>query len=284
MRRNFSVDRLWVGRVTAERKLKSRDVCDDEHRLTAAGAHPDPSTASVVGAVGAKMLRCDPLIMLEQPAETFGNGPRGARKSPRRRPWTSSFPAAGQGVRSRALDAVARRGTRRQHNTHITSTGRVAYSWHPWFGEDVEIDGGRSYDGEPTIYCRLLGNEGKRFAAIPAWMLDAAQCAEKVTSDAPQVTWRTLRELRQLLSAAAGPTKTVVQQRHFLPSQGDADETVSRTNVVPATRALRGPAEANDVGARAGGRTSGNQAAVGPDARIARESPVEKSERFGGAS
>lgn len=68
-RRNFVADRFWIGGGDGEKRVESLGFCDDERPTFRCRRARGSSSTSVVGAVVAKMLRSDPLIMLEQPTE-----------------------------------------------------------------------------------------------------------------------------------------------------------------------------------------------------------------------
>jgi hypothetical protein len=163
--------------------------------------------------------------------------------------------------------------------------GRVAYRWHPWHGRDVEIDHGKTYDREPNLFCRLVGDPAGRSAAVPTWMLDAAQCSEIVESDMPRVSWQSLRELRRLLStSAAAPLAVVLQHRHFPRAQGDVDVPASTQAVVGTTGFVPGTTAENDLDGVASPGSTGRDAASRQNAQAAPPSIECGRRQEGGAS
>lgn len=147
----------------------------------------------------------------------------------------------------------------------------------------MESDSGRSYDGEPALFCRLLGDEGSRFAAVPTWMLDAAQCAQMVESDMPQVSWQSLRELRLLLNTAAAASRgTVLQHRHFPHVQGDADAAASTEAMAGTAGFVPGAPAENDLDDLTHPSATGGQAITRSNAQAAPASARCNRGREGG--
>jgi hypothetical protein len=131
----------------------------------------------------------------------------------------------------------------------------------------VEISESRDYYQEPMTLCRLLGEGKKSFSAVPSWMLDAGRCAAIRKDETPHVGWQALLELRRLIQPAANSCGDMIQHRHFPPLQGDADETVSATNMVAATGPVPGDTAADDVGEFARGGSKQSQADHGSAAQ-----------------
>jgi hypothetical protein len=106
--------------------------------------------------------------------------------------------------------------TTRSDKTHITETHVVHYRWHPWYGRTVYVFKEIDKNNSTFFRCALEPARTARPLEVPKWMFDTAACARCSLQDSPTVPWDTLRQLLELLKAAArSDDLTVVQDGHL---------------------------------------------------------------------
>jgi hypothetical protein len=76
----------------------------------------------------------------------------------------------------------------------------VAYPWHPLYGQRVRVNGRQGRAGRQILYIEVQPGLSRE---IPAWMCDAAACAE-VSCGSPRLAIAALTELRAVLDSRSG--------------------------------------------------------------------------------
>lgn len=114
----------------------------------------------------------------------------------------------------------------------------VRYQWHPDFGRDVVIRYRERRRGEQVFVCVGANDTSE---VIPAWMFDAAVCANQKL-DVPQVNLAALEDLRGLLSALASDPAVTTKQVSTRETPHEKQQTngYHQTGVAPDCVATSG--------------------------------------------
>ena len=146
----------------------------------------------------------------------------------------------------RGLRGAGGNCTSRQRNAHVTESREILYHWHPWCGRTVFVLSAVTKGDTVVLRCVLEQADVARPLEVPQWMFDAAACCGISLVAAPRVGVRSLRSLSDLLAAADGTRRCVLQAKHpSLPSPGGACAT--RENA-PLTRSAGAvPCTTNDT-------------------------------------
>ena len=163
--------------------------------------------------------------------------------------------------------------TTSQHKAHNPDVRRVCYRWHPWHGQEVVVVAEITRGGAQLCRCLPADGGASRSQDLPRWMLDQAYCATLTVVERPQISWRALVALQDLLADVKGGSASVVlqDQHSSCPEKGDADACTTPNSVARANQSLRAatnrshmakpaPADASD------GAAPLDQAAAGPAA------------------
>jgi hypothetical protein len=128
------------------------------------------------------------------------------------------------GSASPARDVSGRGGTSGVHDTHKTDTREVQYRWHPWYGQQVCVQGEARRGGRVVLHC-VRGELNRPPALeIPEWMFDSGLCSGMKQDSLAYVSSAALLELTGLLSPAVDPIESsAVQAQHLSSSSGGVD-------------------------------------------------------------
>ena len=111
--------------------------------------------------------------------------------------------------------------TSRQHKTHNTQLCEVVYPWHPWCGQKP-LTCEPIARHEAVFRCGAQHGKDARLLEIPQWMFERASCCLMRLARSPLVGVEHLRQLHELLHAAAASPLLEDQHRPF-KKKGDAD-------------------------------------------------------------
>jgi hypothetical protein len=164
---------------------------------------------------------------------------------------------------SSVKDVFGPRGTTGVQDTHKTYFREVRYLWHPWYGEQVCVQGEARRGGGVVLRCKR--DELQRFPPleIPAWMFDSGLCSRMDLGTSAHVSSAALLALKELLSPSAADSieLALIQAQHISSSSGGADADTVTTQVQSGRVVL----STGEVAGFAGGSASGDVASAGPD-------------------
>lgn len=130
--------------------------------------------------------------------------------------------------------------TTKGSNTHITDSREVHYPWHPWYGRQVTVRGGRHRRGTVVVSCTTDDEHGFPVLEVPLWMFDSGVCSRLKGAATARVDCRALRAVKVLLASVSRvEQEPVVQGQHHPVVLGGADAKESEIKrnsvaVIPA--------------------------------------------------
>ncbi len=92
-------------------------------------------------------------------------------------------------------------------NAHKTLCQKVAYKWHPLFGQKISVHVGAGARKQGVLHCDVSGRSEVAGLAIPIWMFDPSICDGMRIRRKPFVEISALEALRQLLTDTIGCSK-----------------------------------------------------------------------------
>src|SRR6478672_1059463 len=112
-------------------------------------------------------------------------------------------------IRSLAICfSFVRSGPNKRHSAYSFRTARIAYPWHPLFGQTLQVSPHRRGKDLQCIYT----DERPDFSReLPTWMFDEGYCAG-MTLGEPQISIEGLIKFAAALAAFA--TQTLVARSH----------------------------------------------------------------------
>lgn len=99
------------------------------------------------------------------------------------------------------LDVVSIYYENLQHTTHdCKQTAKMEYSWHPWYGIELEVISYFKREDIEFIRGYHPGTGSRPRFDLPAWMFDSKICSRIKLHDHPSVNVYALNSARQLLN------------------------------------------------------------------------------------
>ena len=120
----------------------------------------------------------------------------------------------------------------------------MRYSWHPWYGRRVIVQGIRHRHGVKVFFCTADGEREFPVLEVPEWMFGPVVCGRPERGEVTRIDGGALREVQALLDSVRPAEKEVMlEDQHHSRVAGGAD---AKQTKVESVRAL--PADSPDSG------------------------------------